>query len=72
MYELWARRRKIEGKGFPYEFIFSFDNPNYSYTAIDTLDKNVYQECMVTNNGDCLIYTEFEKPMIKQKFRRNK
>ena len=67
MYELWARRRKVEGKGFPYEFIFNFDNPNYSYTAIDTLDKNVYQECMVTNNGDCLIYTEFEKPFVKRK-----
>ena len=67
MYELWARRRKVEGKGFPYEFIFNFDNPNYSYTAIDTLDKNIYQECRVMNNGDCLIHKELEKPFMKRK-----
>lgn len=67
MYELWAKRRPVENKGFPYEFIFSFDNPSYSYTAIDTLNKNVYQECMVTNGEDCLIYLELEKPFVKRK-----
>lgn len=65
--ELWARKRPIQDKGNKYEFIFSFNDEQYKYTAIDTLDKNVYQECMVTNNGDCLIYTEFEKPYIKKR-----
>lgn len=67
MYELWARKRKVEGKGFPYAFIFDFDNPNYSYTAIDTLDKNVYQECMIIDNNECIMYVEFEKPFVKKR-----
>lgn len=67
MYELWARRRKIEDKGFPYEFIFSFEDERYSYTAIDTLDKNIYQECMVVNNNECAMYVEFEKPFVKKR-----
>ena len=68
--QLWARKRKIEGRGQPYEFIFEFNDLNYSYTAIDTLDKNIYQECMIIDNNECVMYVEFEKPFVKKKFRK--
>ena len=33
VFELWARKRAVNGRGFSYEFICSFDNENsfYSY-----------------------------------------
>ena len=65
--ELWARKRPIEGRGQPYEFIFEFNDTNYSYTAIDTLDKNIYQECMIIDNNECVMYVEFEKPYVKKR-----
>lgn len=64
MYQLWAKRRPVEGVGFPYEYIFSFDNEDYKYTAIDQLDRSIYQEAMIVNNEACVLYVEFEKPMI--------
>lgn len=68
MFELWARKRPIEGRGQSYEFIFEFNDINYSYTAIDTLDKNIYQECMVIgNDNQCIMYVELEKPYVKKK-----
>ena len=65
--QLWARKRPIEGRGQPYEFIFEFNEPNYSYTAIDTLDKNIYQECMIIDNNECIMYVELEKPYVKRR-----
>ena len=66
--QLWARKRPIEGRGQPYEFIFEFNDPKYSYTAIDTLDKNIYQECMVVGNeNQCVMYVEFGKPLVKKR-----
>ena len=66
MFELWARKRAVNGVGFPYEHIFNFDNESYKYTALNTLDKNIYQEAMVTSGNDCLMYVELEKPMTKK------
>jgi hypothetical protein len=68
MYQLWAKRRPVEGVGFPYEYIFSFDNEDYKYTAIDQLDRSIYQEAMIVSNEACVLYVEFEKPMV---YRRN-
>lgn len=65
--QLWARKRPIEGRGYPYEFIFSFEDERYSYTAIDTLDKNIYQECMIIDNNECVMYVELEKPFVKKR-----
>ena len=65
--QLWARKRKIEGRGQPYELIFEFNDIKYSYTAIDTLDKNIYQECMVIDNNECVMYVELEKPYVKKR-----
>ena len=65
--QLWARKRKIEGRGQPYEFIFEFIDPNYSFTAINILDRNIYQECMIIDNNECVMYVELEKPYVKRR-----
>lgn len=65
--QLWARKRKVEGRGQPYEFIFNFEDERYSYTAIDTLDKNIYGECMIIVNNECVMYVELEKPYVKKR-----
>ena len=69
MYSLWARRRKVNGVGSPYELIFNFDNESYKYTALDTLDGSIYQEAMITRENDCIMYVELEKPKVKRKVR---
>lgn len=69
MFELWAKKRPINGKGFPYEFIFNFNDESYKYTAMDTLDRSVYQEALIVRSIDhsCVMYSEFEKPMVLKK-----
>ena len=69
MLELWARKRAINGVGFPFEFIFNFDNESYKYNALDTLDKSIYQEAMITRGNNCIMYVELEKPYVKRKVR---
>ena len=69
MFELWARRRAVNGIGSPYEFIFDFYDESYKYSALDTLDKNIYQEAMVVRGNDCIMYVELEKPYMKRKVR---
>jgi len=66
MFELSARKRVVNGVGFPYEKIFTFDDINYCYTALDTLDRNIYQEAMITKDNSCVMYVEFEKPHVKR------
>lgn len=66
MYSLWGRKRTVNGVGSPYEHIFNFDNEDYCFTALDTLDRNIYQEAMITKDNSCVMYVEFEKPMPKK------
>ena len=68
MFELWARRRPIEGRGFPYEFILSFEKEEYMYTAIDYLDKEIYQEGMIVKDNVCIMNVEFDE--VKTRRRR--
>jgi len=56
----------MEGKGYPYEFIFSFDNEEYKYTAIDKLDRSIYEEAMIIRDNACILYVEFEKPYVNR------
>ena len=69
MFELWARKRAVNGVGYPYEFIFNFDNEEYKYTALDTLDRNIYQEAMIVKENSCVMYVEWEKPFVKRMVR---
>ena len=67
MFELWARKRPVDGVGYPYDFIFSFNDESYKYTALDMLDRDVYQEAMIVRGNDCIMYVELEKPYIKRR-----
>ena len=69
MFELWAKKRPVNGRGFPYEFIFNFSDENYKYTAMDTLDRSIYQEALIVRRAEhsCVMYREFEKPMVLKK-----
>ena len=61
MYELWAKKRPVNGKGFPYEFIMEFSNVDYSYTALDKLDRDIYQEALVVVGDRCILSVEWDK-----------
>lgn len=62
MYELWAKRRPVEGIGSPYEFITSFEREEQKYYITDQLDRSIYMECMVVKDNRCVFYREFEEP----------
>ena len=64
MYQLWAKRRPVEGVGFPYEFIISFEREEEKYYFTDQLDRNIYQECMVVKDNQCIFYREFDLPYV--------
>lgn len=61
MFELWARKRPVDGKGFPFEFIFNFDNEDYCFTALDMLDRDIYQEALIVKEQRCIMSVEWEQ-----------
>ena len=67
MFELVARKRAVNGTGFPYEHIEYFDNIDNQYYMIDKLNPTTYQERMVVEDNRCITYVEFEKPLQKIK-----
>lgn len=69
MYELWARKRAVNDIGEPFKFIMSFGNEDYKYSAIDSLDKNIYEEAIIVEKERCILYVKLEKPFIKKKER---
>lgn len=71
MYELWAKKRPVEGRGSPYEFITSFYRESQKYYITDQLDRSIYMECMVVKDNVCVFYREFDLPYTL-KLRRNK
>ena len=70
MYELWARRRPVEGRGYPYEYITSFSRQEQFYYITDQLDRDVYQECMIILDNVCVFSREFEKPYVYRKAKK--
>ena len=66
MYELWAKKRIIDGKGKPYEFITNFEDINEKYYMTDQLDREIYKECMVIENNRLIFYREFQKPLTRK------
>lgn len=71
MFELWAKKRPIDGYGQKYEWIRNFASESEKYYMCDTLDKNIYEECMVIENNRLIFYKEFPiyKPVVKKKVR---
>lgn len=64
MYEVWAKRRPVEGKGFPFEYITSFSNIDQIFYITDQLDRSVYMDCMVVKDNQYVFYRELEKPYV--------
>lgn len=64
MYELWARKRKTKSTGYNFEHIMNFEQEEYKYTAIDKIDKKIYQEAMVVKQNHCVLYVEFDKSLV--------
>ena len=67
MYQLWAKKRPVEGKGFQFEYITSFSDIDQRFYITDQLDRNIYQECLVVTKYSCVFYREFDKPMVLKK-----
>lgn len=72
MYELWAKKRSINGYGQPYEWICNFYDEQEKYYMTDTLDRNIYEECMVVKNNRLIFYKEFELYEPIKKIRRDR
>lgn len=70
MYELWAKKRKIDGKGQRYEYITSFEDEMQKFYYMDLLDREVYQEAMIIKNEECTMYRELEKPLVRNLHKR--
>lgn len=70
MYELWARKRAVNGRGYPFEFIFNFNDENYCYTALDTLDREIYGEALITKEQRCVMSVEWDRPLVKRKIKK--
>lgn len=73
-FELWARKRPVNGTGFPYEQICVFNDEQNKYYMLDKLDREIYMEGMVIRTEwqqepRCVLYVEFEKPLTKRKVR---
>lgn len=66
MYELWAKKRLKDGRGYPYEYITDFEDINEKYYMTDQLDREIYEECMVIENNRLIFYREFQKPLTRK------
>lgn len=66
MYELWAKRRPINGRGYPYEWITNFEHEKQKFYITDQLDREIWQECMVIKDQELIFYREFEKPLVRR------
>jgi hypothetical protein len=67
MFELWARKWPVNGRGFPYELVTSFDREEQKFYMVDRLDKSVWKEAMVLDdNKSAILFREFEKPKTKK------
>ena len=66
MYSLWARKRSVNGVGYPYEWICNFEYEKQKFYITDQLDREIYQECSVLKDGELIFYREFEKPLVRR------
>ena len=62
MDELWAKKRPVNGRGSPYEWITNFNREEQKFYMTDQLDREIYQECMVVKDNRLIFYREFDIP----------
>lgn len=62
MFELWARKRPVDGINKQFELIITFDDYNYRFTALNFVDSTIYKEALIVNEEQhCIMYVEFEE-----------
>ena len=71
MFELWARKRPVNGVGSPFQWICNFDYEPNKFYMIDQLDREIYQEAMVVEGERLVLYREFPK-IYKKTYKRTK
>ena len=62
MFSIWARKRPVNGVGYPFEWICNFENEQAKFYLTDQLDREIYEECLVMEGRRLVLYREFEKP----------
>lgn len=71
MYQLLARKRPKNGYATPSELICVFDDFSYRFTAIDFLDRDVYEEAVIIDdNYHCVMYVKFEETLKRKRDRK--
>ena len=67
MYQLLAKKRPVNGYSMPSEMICMFYDYNYRFTAIDLLDRDIYEEATIIDDDyHCVMYVKFEE-VLKRK-----
>ena len=61
MFELWARKRPINGVGDTYHKILEFEREEQKYYMMDKIDRDKYQEAMIMEGNRLVMYREFEE-----------
>ncbi len=61
MFELWAKKRPINGVRDTYHKILEFENEQAKYYMMDKIDRDKYQEAMITEGNRLVMYREFEE-----------
>lgn len=65
MFELYAKKRPINGVGDTYHKILEFEREEQKYYMMDKIDRDKYQEAIITEGNRLVMYREFENPYIK-------
>ena len=72
MFELWAKRRAINGVGDTYHKILEFEREEQKYYMMDKIDREEYQEVIIMECNRLVMYREFEEQHIITRVRRRK
>lgn len=73
MYELLAKKRPVNGCGTPFEMICFFRDYDYRFTAIDLVDREIYQEALIIDDDyRCIMYVEFDKEFKRKRESKGK
>lgn len=70
MYSLWAKKRPVDGVGSPYEWICNFENEQAKFYMMDKIDRDKYQEAIITEGNRLVMYREFEEQHTRVRRRR--
>lgn len=72
MFELWAKKRPINGVGDTYHKILEFEREEQKYYMMDKIDRDKYQEAIIMEGNRLVMYREFEEQHIITRTRRKK